>query len=194
MGTQYTITELNRKTGIARRTIHYYIKEKLIPPATGSGGGARYNDEHVIRLNLIKEMQKTHLKLYGIREALDGLSVSQMEDLYLRAKKGIPPWDTESLESWLDVDSNDPINPASPGAEGLSNYSFLDIDTQPRKESHNKGGSYLKDLKRSTLPDSSWKRFHVTDGIEINVRSEILENDEPRVMWWIKKLRSLFKQ
>jgi hypothetical protein len=109
----------------------------------------------------------------------------------LRAKKGIPPWDTESLESWLDVDSNDPINPASPGAEGLSNYSFLDIDTQPRKESHNKGGSYLKDLKRSTLPDSSWKRFHVADGVEINVRSEIVEKYEPRVMWWIKKLRSL---
>ena len=63
MGNGYTITEIERKTGIARRTIHYYIKERIIPPATGSGGGASYNDEHILRLNLIKEMQKSHLKL-----------------------------------------------------------------------------------------------------------------------------------
>ena len=192
MGTQYTITELNRKTGIARRTIHYYIKERLIPPATGSGGGASYNDEHVMRLNLIKVMQKSHLKLSGIREALNGMSFSEMEVLLRRAKKGKASWDSDSLGSWVsdqtepDMDSMDQISDR--------NVSFLNVEGIGKTQKDTKGGSYLQDLKRSKSPDETWERFHVLEGVEINVRADIMNKYESLVMAWIKYLKSLVKQ
>ena len=108
MGSQYSITDLEKMTGIKPRTIHYYIKERLIPSAAVAGGGAFYNDEHVMRLNLIKEMQRSHLKLSGIREALNGMSVSEMEKLYERAIKGKVSWDSNSLENWI-VDTDNPV-------------------------------------------------------------------------------------
>ena len=46
----YSITELEKHTGLTRRTIHYYTKEKLIPPPDGTGGGAKYGEEHLLRL------------------------------------------------------------------------------------------------------------------------------------------------
>lgn len=189
MGIQYTITEIERITGIARRTIHYYIKERLIPPATGSGGGASYNDEHVMRLNLIKEMQKSHLKLSGIREALNGMSFSEMEVLLRRAKKGKASWDSDSLGNWVsdqtepDMDSMDQISDR--------NVSFLNVDSRAKSQKTTKGGSYLQDLKRSKSPDETWERFHVLDGVEINVRADIMNKYESLVMAWIKYLKSL---
>ena len=184
MGSQYSIKDLESMTGIARRTIHYYIKERLIPSAIGAGGGASYNDEHVMRLNLIKEMQKSHLKLSGIREALDGMSLSEMERLYERAIKGKVSWDSSSLESWI-VDTDNPVH------SQVQDMSSGQAGNQQIQRNISKDDSYLKDLKRSALPDSSWKRFHVIDGVEINVRSDIMEKYEPTVIWWVKYLRSL---
>ena len=77
----YTISDLEKHTGLTRRTIHYYTKEKLIPSPDGMGGGAKYSEEHLLRLQLIKEMQKSHLKLSGIKEALDSMSIDELDKL-----------------------------------------------------------------------------------------------------------------
>ena len=161
MGKQYTISEIASDTGITRRTIHYYIKEKLIPPAhrpkdeAGAGGGAHYSDEHIIRLKLIKLMKNDHFKLSGIKEALNGMTISQMEDIYSKAKAG-----NTNL------------------AEGLTNEAKSGDDY-----------NYLQHLKRTSLPDSSWNRFYVIDGVEINIRSDVMKKYKTEVMWWIKYLR-----
>ena len=49
--------------------------------------------------------------------------------------------------------------------------------------------NYLQNLKRKALPDSSWKRFYVIDGIEINIRSDLMEKFEDKIMWYIDALR-----
>ena len=189
MGNGYTITEIERKTGIARRTIHYYIKERIIPPATGSVGGASYNDEHILRLNLIKEMQKSHLKLSGIREALNGMSRSEMEELLRRARKGKASWDSDSLGSWV-PDQTEPVM-ESKSQISDRNVSFLNVEPARKTQRDTNDGSYLKDLKRSKSPDETWERFHVLEGVEINVRADIMNNYESLVTAWIKYLKSL---
>ena len=189
MGNGYTITEIERKTGIARRTIHYYIKERIIPPATGSGGGASYNDEHILRLNLIKEMQKSHLKLSGIREALNGMSRSEMEELLRRARKGKASWDSDSLGSWV-PDQTEPVM-ESKSQISDRNVSFLNVEPARKTQRDTNDGSYLKDLKRSKSPDETWERFHVLEGVEINVRADIMNKYESLVTAWIKYLKSL---
>ena len=152
MGIQYTINDLEEKTGIKPRTIHFYIKEKLIPPADRTGGTASYSEEHIVKLSLIKEMKKTHLKLSGIRSALDGMSIQEMDDKYNQIMKGRVNWDSNPLLNELD---------------------------------------HLQKLKNAAPPDSQWKRFSIIEGIEINVRSDVLEKYKPTIMKYIEFLRDL---
>ena len=195
----YSITELEKHTGLTRRTIHYYTKEKLIPPPDGTGGGAKYGEEHLLRLQLIKEMQKSHLKLSGIREALDAMNISEMNQLYKKAQRGkIRSWDLDSIENWL-VDSSE-VEAADKNSMNYlpgqniseeSNYSFLNPGNRPSKKKKTRNVSYLKDLKRTTVPDASWERFSVLDGVEINVRSDIMQKYGTIVKNWIEYLKKL---
>jgi len=195
----YSITELEKHTGLTRRTIHYYTKEKLIPPPDGIGGGAKYGEEHLLRLQLIKEMQKSHLKLSGIREALDAMNISEMNQLYEKAQRGkIRSWDLDSIENWLvdssEVEATDKNSMNYPPGQNISeesNYSFLNPGNRPRKKKKTRNVSYLKDLKRTTVPDASWERFSVLDGVEINVRSDIMQKYGTIVKNWIEYLKKL---
>jgi DNA-binding transcriptional MerR regulator len=195
----YSITELEKHTGLTRRTIHYYTKEKLIPPPDGTGGGAKYGEEHLLRLQLIKEMQKSHLKLSGIREALDAMNISEMNQLYEKAQRGkIRSWDLDSIENWLvdssEVEATDKNSMNYPPGQNISeesNYSFLNPGNRPRKKKKTRNVSYLKDLKRTTVPDASWERFSVLDGVEINVRSDIMQKYGTIVKNWIEYLKKL---
>ena len=195
----YSITELEKHTGLTRRTIHYYTKEKLIPPPDGIGGGAKYGEEHLLRLQLIKEMQKSHLKLSGIREALNAMDISEMNQLYEKAQRGkIRSWDLDSIENWLvdssEVEATDKNSMNYPPGQNISeesNYSFLNPGNRPRKKKKTRNVSYLKDLKRTTVPDASWERFSVLDGVEINVRSDIMQKYGTIVKNWIEYLKKL---
>ena len=189
MGKQYTISEIVSDTGITRRTIHYYIKKKLIPPAhrpkddAGAGGGAYYSDDHVIRLKLIKLMKNDHFKLSGIREALDGMTISQMEDIHSRAKAGNANWDFQSLQNRMVESEENNLNDPQNSAAGISGKGLT--NETKNEDDYN----YLKHLKRTSLPDSSWNRFYVIDGVEINIRSDVMKKYKTEVMWWIKYLR-----
>ncbi len=99
---EYTVSQLEELTGISRRTIHFYVKEGVIAPPDGVAGGARYGEEHLLRLKLTKELQKSHLKLSGIREAMDRLSLDQMRSMLRKAKSSAKTWDNDSLERWLE--------------------------------------------------------------------------------------------
>ena len=195
----YSITELEKHTGLTRRTIHYYTKEKLIPPPDGTGGGAKYGEEHLLRLQLIKEMQKSHLKLSGIREALDAMNISEMNQLYEKAQRGkIRSWDLDSIENWLvdssEVEATDKNSMNYLPGQNISeesNYSFLNPGNRPSKKKKTRNVSYLKDLKRTTVPDASWERFSVLDGVEINVRSDIMQKYGTIVKNWIEYLKKL---
>lgn len=78
---QLTIQQVESHTDLPRRTIYYYIKEGLIPPPKGSRRNAMYGTEHVLRLWLIQALkEKTHLRLEGIKEILDGLSIEETRE------------------------------------------------------------------------------------------------------------------
>jgi len=200
----YTITDLERKTGLNRRTIHFYTKEKLIPPPYGAGGGARYGEEHVVRLRLIQELQKSHLRLSGIREALDSMSLDEMKDVLAKARVSPPePWSKATLEQWLQGEGYtedippEPTQSPPPGSRP-ANFSFLDmakggketIKNTEAKDFHEveesrrgpipaprrEPPSYLKSLKR-TIPrgGDTWERLTIAEGLEIHIRADLVE-------------------
>lgn len=73
MGEIYKISELADKAEVTKRTIHYYISKGLIPPASGSGVASTYDEEHLLKLRLIKKLQEQYLPLERIRELVSGL-------------------------------------------------------------------------------------------------------------------------
>ena len=70
---RYTISDLERETGISPRTIRYYITEGLLPAAKGRGVGATYSQEHLLRLKAIAAFKKNNAPLAEIKSRLDGI-------------------------------------------------------------------------------------------------------------------------
>ena len=65
------IDELSAKAGVPTRTIRYYTQQQLLPPPNLRGRVGYYNDRHVERLRLIKELQeKRFLPLSVIKQVI----------------------------------------------------------------------------------------------------------------------------
>ena len=63
------------RTGLARSTIHHYIREGVLPKPEKTGRNtAFYDEDFVRRAQLVKTLQeKTHMPLASIRETLNGM-------------------------------------------------------------------------------------------------------------------------
>ena len=56
-----TIGELSKRTGVSTQTIHYYLKEELLPkPVKTSKTWAYYTYAHVERINLIRNLKERY--------------------------------------------------------------------------------------------------------------------------------------
>jgi len=67
--------EVCARTGLARSTIHHYIREGILPRPQKTGRNtALYDEDFVRRAQLVKTLQeKTHMPLASIRETLNGM-------------------------------------------------------------------------------------------------------------------------
>lgn len=188
----YTISELEKLTGTPRRNIHFYTQQKVIPPPAGTGGAARYRDEHLLRLLLIREMKKSHLKLSGIREALDAMNVEDMRDLLKRSRSESFTWDAEALSNWLSSGDflEEPVS--MPAAEQKKYFrKKMDVSRAPAKESvHEKNISFLSRLKRTPLTkEESWHRIEIIKGMELHIRSDLFKQLQGFIDRWVESLR-----
>jgi DNA-binding transcriptional MerR regulator len=154
----YTVSELEALTGVQRRTIHFYVKEGVIAAPEGSGGGARYGEEHILRLQLTRELQKSHLKLSGIREAMESLSTEEMRAIVQNAGSPTKTWDRQSLEQWLEA--RVPIASDGPGMNRST------IET---------GGGPARPRGKGSAPSrgETWERIRVAEGLELLLRSDL---------------------
>jgi DNA-binding transcriptional MerR regulator len=69
---EMTIRELAERTGMTVRNIRAHQTRGLLPPPVVRGRTGYYNDEHVARIQLTREMQADGLNLEAIRRVLDG--------------------------------------------------------------------------------------------------------------------------
>lgn len=63
----YTISDLERESGLPRRTIHFYVQQGLLPPPIGAGPAARYMPQHLLRLRALRALQAAGWRLNAIR-------------------------------------------------------------------------------------------------------------------------------
>lgn len=69
MSSTYSIGELAERTGVSRRTIHFYVQQGLIEPPKGRGRGSHYTDRHVGQILEVRARQRDGLALDQIRTA-----------------------------------------------------------------------------------------------------------------------------
>ncbi len=67
---RYAIGDLAELGGVSRRTVRYYVQEKLLPEPYGVGRGNHYGPEHLDRLLKVKSLQENGRTLEEIRHAL----------------------------------------------------------------------------------------------------------------------------
>lgn len=70
------IDELCERTGAKRRTVHFYVQQKLLPPPSGRGMGGFYTEEHVALLSEILRLRKEGYGLPTIASALRRLNTA----------------------------------------------------------------------------------------------------------------------
>src|SRR5215475_14624208 len=94
---EMTIRELAERTGMTVRNIRAHQTRGLLPPPVVRGRTGYYNEEHVVRIRLTREMQADGLNLEAIRRVLesgDG-SASEIFD-FTRALRA--PFEDEAPE------------------------------------------------------------------------------------------------
>ena len=75
----HTIDELSHLTGLPSRTIRFYNTQGLLPAPVMQGRVAYYDDEHLVVLNIIKQLkEQQNLPLETIRQMLE-IRASQSE-------------------------------------------------------------------------------------------------------------------
>jgi DNA-binding transcriptional MerR regulator len=96
MDEELTIQDLCDQTGLPRRTIHFYTQQGIIPPPQGSGLGARYQEGHLLRLNLIPYFRKQGLRLDEIRHKFQTSSTSELKEIQAKNQSSISEPPSES--------------------------------------------------------------------------------------------------
>jgi DNA-binding transcriptional MerR regulator len=86
----FSIQDLCDQTGLPRRTIHFYIQQEILPPPQGSGLGARYQTEHLIRLKLIPILRQQGLRLDDIRQKFHTTNFADLQSLLDQSQPTTP--------------------------------------------------------------------------------------------------------
>jgi DNA-binding transcriptional MerR regulator len=96
---QLTIAELAARTGISVRTIRFYAGMGLIPPPAVRGRLGLYDEQHVARLELVRDLQGLGFTLAAIEGYLDRIPLDRSpEDLALH-RALLAPWLPEEPET-----------------------------------------------------------------------------------------------
>ncbi len=94
---RYTIDELAQLAGVTRRTVRYYVSRGLLPPPEGLGRGPHYTQEHLLRLEEIRNRQLAGESLEEIEVALNRKSGEEPEK---DASENVP---APSMDTWTRV-------------------------------------------------------------------------------------------
>lgn len=90
-----TLEELTARVGMSVRNIRFYTTKGLVPPPIRRGRSGYYNDSHVARLELVRELQNHGFTLTAIeRYVADIPDDASPEDIALR-RTMLAPWQAD---------------------------------------------------------------------------------------------------
>lgn len=168
---KYLINELAKMASVTVRTIRYYTDEGLLPQPILHGKYAYYTDDHLHRLELIRQMKDAFLPLREIRQTLNTLSEEEVAEKLKNQNNGI-------IQQQF-------VRPAASSSEpGKSARDYIDhimerqsgFRTLPQTPPPQPSISRSKALAQPSLADENWRRIELAQGVELHVR-------EPSHLW-----------
>jgi DNA-binding transcriptional MerR regulator len=93
-----TIDELAQRVGMTVRNVRAHQSRGLLPPPDVRGRTGYYTEDHVARLELIKDMQADGFNLRAIRHALDALPEGAGPEALAFRRRVVAPWSDEEPE------------------------------------------------------------------------------------------------
>ncbi len=81
MSEELTIEDLAKRSRLSQRTLRYYIQEGLLPGPDSMGKYARYSQEHLDRLEIIRRLKHLRLPLSEIRHLLDNMTPAEVDQV-----------------------------------------------------------------------------------------------------------------
>jgi DNA-binding transcriptional MerR regulator len=94
---EMTISELAERTGMTVRNIRAHQTRGLLPPPVVRGRTGYYNQEHVARIELTREMQAEGLNLEAIRRMVEGVD-GAAEEIFDFTRTLRAPFEEEAPE------------------------------------------------------------------------------------------------
>jgi DNA-binding transcriptional MerR regulator len=185
---RYTLTELANLAGVSPRTVRYYLAQGLLPAVGISGPGAKYDDNHLARLRLIKRLQQEHQPLADIRRRLESLDDASI--LTIAAERTpLPP-----MDSALDyiqrvtapahgVREASPLKRAYPGP-----MRSMDAQAPPPVTPNQPADS------RPSMERSQWERIDLAPDIELHIRRPLPRSTSKRVDRLVEIARDLLEE
>ena len=195
----FWISELAERTGVSTRTIRYYIEEGLLPQPEVQGKYAVFNEDYLIRLNLIKYLKDAYLPLKEIKRQLDSLMVPEMRDLVRKFEKdpsralaglGIYPAEKNKVMALDFIES-------APKTDSAQDYIKRALNRQPAaiREPEMKFNAPAPAPKQSpAVSAENWQRVELAPGVELNIRQPQNISRRNQVEELITFARKLFKR
>jgi DNA-binding transcriptional MerR regulator len=190
----YTLADLCDLADVTPRTVRYYIQQGLLRSPEVAGPSTRYDEGHLWRLRLIRQLQREHLPLAEIRNRLSALT-----DDEARALTG--GQSTAIRESAIDyitgiLDSRGVRGGARPAGVSLS-MPMAVPSPAPFAASQPPSKPVLSGPAGSvpTQPDrSQWERVALTPDVELHIRRPLSRDHNRRVDRLISIARQLLEE
>lgn len=199
----YSLPEFATLTGVTPRTIRYYISEGLLS-SPGAGPQARYTDEHLDRVRLIKHLQRNHLPLAEIRTQLKAIGADDVRKL-LKAQAASGQPTTSALDYIRSVlggssprpaRSTPPPPPSGPPAMTDAAASVAEADApQYRRLAHPASPPSPHPEPPQLQPDRShWERIALDPDIELHIRRPLTRHQNRAVTRIIGTAREILEE
>jgi len=164
---KYLIHELAKMASVTVRTIRYYTDEGLLPQPILHGKYAYYTDDHLRRLELIRQMKDAFLPLREIRQTLNTLSEEEVAEKLKIQNTGI----TQQQITQPAASSSEPGKSARDYIDRImerqSGFRTL-AQTAPPPPSL----SRPKAPAQPSLAEENWRRIELAPGVELHIREQ----------------------
>lgn len=126
MADEMSLAELAEASGLAARTIRFYIARGLLEGPAKAGRAAAYTEEHLARLERIKKLQAQGRMLSEIGRSLAGATERNTtpptawwqhtiaDDVVVWTRGDVSPWRTKQIREAIDELART-LQPASEG-------------------------------------------------------------------------------
>ena len=174
---------------VTPRTVHYYIQQGLLPHATTGGAKASYDDRHLARLRLIKQLQRLHLPLAEIRDRLRRLTDDEIERALHEAAPTSGPGPEPGAGSALDYVRM---------ALGLT----MDATVSTARLANDVAGELAARLRQAQVAveppvgwnRSQWDRIALTQDFELHVRRPLTREGNRRLERLLEAARAILEE